>query len=269
MTRNSKILITGSGDQTSKLWNLETGEDLFTFDMGQPCRNVRFGVGDRFVLLTTDPFASNKTSQISIIDISQDLLDDPSTQTEEIKQSYKNNSKITRALWTDANSRILFSQDDGFLKIWDVETGKIIEQNQVHDLNVSDVQMSQDGTHCITSSHDKTAKLVDVQTLEILKVYKHDRPVYSAALSPILDHIVMGGGQDAADVTTTAGAAGGFEARFCHKIYEEEFGRVRGHFGPVNTVTFSPDGRSFVTGGEDGFVRLQHFDMDYFTTRFF
>lgn len=69
------------------------------------------------------------------------------------------------------------------------------------------------------------------------------------------------GGQDAADVTTTADAAGGFETHFFHKLYQEEFGRVRGHFGPVNSVAISPDGKSFTTGGEDGFVRMQHFDM--------
>lgn len=26
---------------------------------------------------------------------------------------------------------------------------------------------------------------------------------------------------------------------------------------------------SFVTGGEDGYVRMQHFDQDYFTAKFF
>lgn len=77
------------------------------------------------------------------------------------------------------------------------------------------------------------------------------------------------GGQDAADVTTTADAAGGFETHFYHKLYEEEFGNVRGHFGPVNSIAIAPDGKSFTTGGEDGFVRMQHFDMDYLTTNFF
>ena len=27
--------------------------------------------------------------------------------------------------------------------------------------------------------------------------------------------------------------------------------------------------RSFTTGGEDGYVRVHQFDMDYFTTKFF
>lgn len=31
-------------------------------------------------------------------------------------------------------------------------------------------------------------------------------------------------------------------------------------------VAFSPDGTSFVTGAEEGNVRLHHFDADYFTT---
>lgn len=35
------------------------------------------------------------------------------------------------------------------------------------------------------------------------------------------------------DVTTTAARQGKFEARFYHKIFEDEIGRVRGHFGPL------------------------------------
>jgi translation initiation factor 3 subunit I len=75
--------------------------------------------------------------------------------------------------------------------------------------------------------------------------------------------ILLGGGQDASSVTTTSAKAGGFESRFFHKIYAEEFGNVRGHFGPINSVAFHPDGRSFTTGGEDGYVRIHHLGEDY------
>ncbi|GKD04071.1 eukaryotic translation initiation factor 3 subunit I-like protein, partial [Tanacetum coccineum] len=47
-------------------------------------------------------------------------------------------------------------------------------------------------------------------------------------------------------------------------ILQEEIGGVKGHFGPINALAFNPDGRSFSSGGEDGYVRLHHFDPDYF-----
>eukprot|EP01052_Picozoa_sp_SAG31_P036443 SAG31_NODE_4550_length_3145_cov_2.221274_3_plen_83_part_00 len=59
--------------------------------------------------------------------------------------------------------------------------------------------------------------------------------------------------------------AGKFEIRIFHKIYEEELGTVKGHFGPVNTIAYSPDGKSYVSGGEEGFIRVNNMDDEYFT----
>ena len=56
--------------------------------------------------------------------------------------------------------------------------------------------------------------------------------------------------------------------RFFHKIFEEEIGRVKGHFGPINTLAFHPNGTEFASGGEDGYVRIQKFDPEYFKFKF-
>ena len=76
--------------------------------------------------------------------------------------------------------------------------------------------------------------------------------------------VVLGGGQDAMEVTTTSTKSGKFEARFFHMVFAEEFGRVKGHFGPINTLAFHPNGTGFASGSEDGYIRLHKFDADYF-----
>ena len=71
-------------------------------------------------------------------------------------------------------------------------------------------------------------------------------------------------GQEAMDVTTSSTKSGKFEARFFHLIFEEEIGRVKGHFGPINTLAFHPSGKQYASGAEDGYVRIHDFDQSYF-----
>lgn len=104
--------------------------------------------------------------------------------------------------------------------------------------------------------------------LEPVKLYQTERPVNSASISPLKDQVLLGGGQDAMSVTTTSSRVGKFEATFWHSIYEVEIGRVKGHFGPINTLAFRPNGRGYASGGEDGFIRLHDFDDTYFTFDF-
>ena len=98
---------------------------------------------------------------------------------------------------------------------------------------VSDLQWSADRTYFITASKDKTAKLITARDLDVLKTYPTDTSLNSACMTPKKDFVILGGGQDAMNVTRTDARQGKFEARFYHKIFEDEIGRVRGHFGPL------------------------------------
>lgn len=53
---DSKRLITASADQTAKLWDVQKGAELFTFKFDSPVKSVDLGVGDKLVVITTDPF---------------------------------------------------------------------------------------------------------------------------------------------------------------------------------------------------------------------
>ena len=64
---------------------------------------------------------------------------------------------------------------------------------------------------------------------------------------------MLGGGQDAMSVTTTSSRQGKFEVRFYHLAFEDEIGRVKGHFGPINTLAFHPSGKGYASGGEGVF----------------
>lgn len=141
-----------------------------------------------------------------------------------------------------------------------MQTGDLIANYAIHDLNqpITDLQWSADRTYFITACKDKTAKvrasavpppqdrpanpaqLISAKDLEVLKTYPADTPLNSACITRKKDFVILGGGQAAMDVTTTAARQGKFEARFYHKIFEDEIGRVRGHFGPlVRALTLS------------------------------
>ena len=68
---DSTRLITGSADQTVKLWNVQTGAQLYTFNFGSPARSVDFSVGDKLAVITSDPFME-LTSAIHVKRIARD-----------------------------------------------------------------------------------------------------------------------------------------------------------------------------------------------------
>lgn len=77
-------LITGSADQTAKIWNVKTGEQLFSFNFGSPARAVDLSVGDRLAVITTDPFMDSP----SAIHVKR-IADDPSERMHYFLFSYQ------------------------------------------------------------------------------------------------------------------------------------------------------------------------------------
>ncbi|TVY30566.1 Eukaryotic translation initiation factor 3 subunit I [Lachnellula hyalina] len=259
----STIIATGAADNTVKLWDIKSGKCLKTWDFDTAVKRVEFAEdGSRLLAVTEKRMGFLGT--IVVLDINLDVNAEQSSEKSLVITCEE--SKATVAGWSCLNKYIIAGHEDGSVSKYNAKTGEQIDNVQIHELDqlITDIQWSQDRTYFITASKDKSAKIVNVQDLEIMKTYTTDTPLNSACITPKKDFVILGGGQDAMGVTQTSARQGKFEARFYHKIFEEEIGRVRGHFGPLNTVAVDPQGRGYASGGEDGYVRVHQFDKGYF-----
>lgn len=68
---DSTRLLTGSADSSAKLWDVETGANLFTFKHKAPCKAVAFSLGEGLAAIATDPFMTT-TPAIHLVRIAED-----------------------------------------------------------------------------------------------------------------------------------------------------------------------------------------------------
>lgn len=101
-----------------------------------------------------------------------------------------------------------------------------------------------------------------------MQKFTSDRPLRGGVISPIKNHIILGGGQDAHLVTTTDESQAGFDIEFWHIVYNERLASLPAHFGTVRTLDLSNDGKMLASGAEDGYIRLWHFDDKYLSSNY-
>lgn len=229
------ILATGAADNTIRLWEVRTGRLIKTWEFPTAVKRVEFSEDGTLLLAVTEM----RMGYLGTVVVFPVNCDPEATQAESpLFTITMRESKATVAAWSYLNKYIITGHENGSVSQYDGKTGELIQDVQAHEVDVliTDIQMSQDRTYFITASKDKTAKILAVDNLKVLKTYVTDTPLNTAAITPKKEFIILGGGQEARDVTTTSSRQGKFEARFYHKIFETEIGRVKGHFGPLNTV---------------------------------
>lgn len=273
--RASRYFVTSSNDFCIQFWNLRTGlllEYTAADEEGNEVRKpmqLKCPAIPRYVQLSPDEkqllvvhdTKMGKESAIFVYDLDMSDLANPKL---ELHKTIKPpQSAFLKAAWTYDGGRIVAICADHSVCRMNVASGECEETSKIHEKPIVDLQMSPDRTYFITASRDESAVLLPVDNFQTLvKKYQGDSGLNSAAISPIKDIIIAGGGKESRDVTTTSG--GSFDAHFFNKIYQADLGRVGGHFGPINSIAIHPFGTSYSSGAEDGTIRIHHFDKDYF-----
>lgn len=266
----SNLCATGSADLSIRLWKVETGQCVFKYDMPTPVRRVAFSPDNKQLLAVTDQVMGHKGT-ITVFNINYNDVSAQDPTPAVVITTRPDATKVVVAGWSKNGDYIIAGHEDGYVSKY-TRDGQFVQTVQAHGIHneekvvsITDIQFCpEDRSYFITSSKDKCATLIDVETFEIMKVYKADAPMNTAAITARKNFVILGGGQEARNVTTTSENQGKFEARFYHKIFIDEIGRVKGHFGPLNTIAVHPDGTGYSSGGEDGFIRVHSFDKSYY-----
>lgn len=248
----SKVCLSGAADSTAHLWDIKSGEKIMQWQAKSAVRSVSISRDGKLGLLATDSKLGYRSCFMVVsLDKKQETIISP----------METDAPALYCRW-GYGSVFYVGYQDGQVSSWDAKSMMMLQTTRICDMEITDLQMSWDWTHFIVSSKDKCARVVSLD-LEVIKLFETERPVNSAALCPIKNHVMLGGGQDAGAVTTSS-SSGKFDLRMFHKVFVQEIARVKDlHFGPINTISVHPDNLMFATGGEEGKVMLCLLDSEY------
>ncbi|XP_026194316.1 eukaryotic translation initiation factor 3 subunit I [Cyclospora cayetanensis] len=268
-TLDSKRLIAASADQKVLIFDVCSGTLLHEIPEQGPCKFVewcRMPTQQTRFVVAHENFGAQSVKSIKVWKV-----DGETPKRLWVQDDFA--ARCTQVHWGAFDETIVSTHENGDIMVWDASNGEYINELRGHKAFITCMSFSADRMLALTTCSDGTAKLWSTKDWECLKTYTTDRPLNSCALSPLLTHagperkmhLLMGGGQAAEDVTTTASGEGKFEALLYHVVRGEEIASCKGHFGPLHTLAWRPDGSGYASGGEDGYVRLYSFDEEYFT----
>ncbi len=171
-TIDGNKVLTASNDLTVKLWDVQTSQLLKTysgFDADSYGRRDIYSLnvspdGKRFITTGTDCI-------IRIWDIASGEI----VKEWDGEHSWNCSSDgwcgATNARYAGDGKYIITCDFGGKVKVWDKE-GNFIKDIEGHDLEVKAVDISSDRQYIATGSRDKTVKLWDFNTAQLIKVFK-------------------------------------------------------------------------------------------------
>lgn len=220
---------TAAADFTAKLWDAITGTELHSFSHKHIVKSVDFTRDSNYLVTGCND------KSLRLFDLNN-YTSDPLVFS-------GHTSSIKKCIFLGENEggrRIASISDDKSLRVWDT-TSQTEIKNLKFESAPNSIELSRDGQWLILTT-GTCVEIYDVASFDLLKKFVIPSKVSAASIHPDKSVFVCG------------------SEDFTLYKYSIETGAelesLKGHFGPIHCVQFSPDGEIYASGSEDGTLRL-------------
>lgn len=227
---DGKQLVTGSADQSARVWDLATHQQRLLIDHTGIIRVVAFSHDGKRIATTGEDGVTR-------------LWDVQSGK--RLQQFIGHIGTIFAVAFSPDDQTLLTAGIDKTARLWNAETGKELGQFIGHTGKLRAAALSADGTQLATAGEDKIVIVWAVATFQpILRLKGHKGEVRAVNFSPDGRFVVSG--DDVSDVILWDAKTG------------QELRHFEGHEKRVWTTVFSPDSQYLLTSsdGDDATARL-------------
>jgi WD40 repeat protein/Tfp pilus assembly protein PilF len=222
---SGQYFATASKDGNVKLWEINTGKEVWHVPHKGMLEKVAFSPDGRFVAASSEP---------KIVSIWQALSG---------QEIYKlpHGKTVTDIAFSPNGTQLATASDDQTLRIWDLSNGKELRRI-TQDAGLRRVVYSRDGKYLATIQlMGRSALIFDPFTGKQIAQMDHDGMILNLAFSPDGMYLATGSTDNS--------------ARLWDVKSGKEIARLM-HGFTVNAMDFSPDGKYLATASEDRTARV-------------
>lgn len=230
VTPDGKCIVSGSDDNTIRVWDMETGAQL------RAIKGHESGVNAITVTPTGTRIisgSSDKTIRVWDWETESQLM-----AIKELKGS------VNAITVTPDGKCIVSGSSDNTICVWDLETGTQLRVIEGHESSVNAITVTPDSKCIVSGSDDNTIRVWDLETgMQLKTIKEHNSGVKAITMTPDGKRIISG----SSDKTI--------------RIWDLETGApisepIQGHKDWVNAVAVTPDSKLIVSGSYDNTIRV-------------